>query len=77
MQGQLRDVSERITRWEIELQESLNKSNSAIQTTSTEFPRIISDWRTQPAQFLVPWLKVDDLNIQQWLEKLHLEPRSE
>lgn len=50
------------------IQKGLNKTTKAL-SDCISVKDVVSSWWEQPAQFVVPWVKLDDLNMRQWTDQ--------
>jgi len=50
------------------VQNGHNKTTKAL-SDCISVKDIVSSWWEQPAQFVVPWVKLDDLNMRQWTDQ--------
>jgi len=50
------------------VQNGLNKTTKAL-SDCISVKDIVSSWWEQPAQFVTPWVKLDDMNMRQWTDQ--------
>ncbi|RMX60708.1 hypothetical protein pdam_00006825 [Pocillopora damicornis] len=50
------------------IQNGLNKTTKAL-SDCISVKDVVSSWWEQPAQFVVPWVKLDDMNMRQWTDQ--------
>ncbi|KAL9964069.1 hypothetical protein ACROYT_G027647 [Oculina patagonica] len=50
------------------IQNGLNKTTKAL-SDCISVKDIVSSWWEQPAQFVTPWVKLDDMNMRQWTDQ--------
>lgn len=58
---------QQIREWLPSLEQSVKETENATQNCVT-VQRYLQEWRSQPAQFTVPWIQLDGKNLKEWLD---------
>ncbi len=57
------------TQWVAQLQQLIKEAEAATGAECDQTRTALECWMNQPAQNVVPWIHVDGLNLQSWVER--------